>query len=739
MTKSKFVMLAVLFILAFAAGLSGCAAKTENNPGKAHPPSEEEATSAFKKAEIAYSWFTGANQINIEPGGDKKEVNGNKYFLVAQDIAKTRAELYDYLCIYFPETLARELIDKKVMDGYLFEDFDDKLYVFGSFVHIYPYDMVETALDIQYISDEKILLSASIYWENYGLEHYYDYDYQYEKDGKGDWKFINFQLPSKLCVENAVVDDTREQIAADYIKAAEAYSWFDVESLPATNETGTHNGTVYNKVRDDAGFKSVSELETYLKTLFSDDIVSAQLYGSDPAPYADIDGELYVLEGGRGTSIWKIDEELSFLKVNDSKYVVTVTSLVNGNVDSGKMIGAVNYDFNYEYIDERWVFTSFGSTDDFDENSDGIYVFDYNEELIDDARTYDDLKLCYYVLGSGVDYPGGYELGVRLLDHPDDVIKTIAGLYRPWRVQLSYMLGANFARYFSDGDVARFKTLLTEYVTSFETRASVYINISRMYYSVTGEKLMLPDILAELDADDIGKIDFDKAEAEEMASLLNSASKQLVEHEKMSLPYWWVSVYVFVGKQGPFFSEDAIILSAGLERNVVKIRYMGETVYTDNPNLYSLVISVHDHDETIDEEELNRYGAIIQAYFDENIERMKETSPGAGYTGGEVTYFALCGQYDDITDGTVFAYRLGCAYTLEHPESAVWAGGTKLDSKGRISNGRDMYFIAVEQNGEVVHTEVLPYELGYTEDGVLKKADTRTAALIALDDWLNSR
>jgi hypothetical protein len=196
---AAFLLIMVLTV-SLVLGLTACQANERED--SALTPTEEEVITAFREAELVYSWFTGYNQIEAD-SDSVVHVAGDPYYEVRQEGITSRKELCGRLCSYFPEALAQELIDLKVRDGHLFVDIDGRLYVFGGYVGIYTYDMVETELDIEHVSDAKIILSASISWNVDGKVHSCTYDYLYEKDGSGKWVFTNFQLPAKLCVESA--------------------------------------------------------------------------------------------------------------------------------------------------------------------------------------------------------------------------------------------------------------------------------------------------------------------------------------------------------------------------------------------------------------------------------------------------------------------------------------------------------------------------------------------------------
>lgn len=164
-------------------------------------PGSEELVKAFREAELAYSWFNGYSQIEVDPDSIQY-VGEDQYYEVKHEGITSRAQLYGHLCSCFSETLARQLVETRVRDGHLFSDIEGRLHVFGGHVGIYTYDMVETELAIKYVSDVIITLSASISWDAGGKTYYCGHDYRYERGVDGRWRFADFQLPAKICVDS---------------------------------------------------------------------------------------------------------------------------------------------------------------------------------------------------------------------------------------------------------------------------------------------------------------------------------------------------------------------------------------------------------------------------------------------------------------------------------------------------------------------------------------------------------
>ena len=101
----------------------------------------------------------------------------------------------------------------------------------------------------------------------------------------------------------------------------------------------------------------------YLKTLFSDEVVDG-LLPMDGQQYVEIDGQLYVLEGGRGTDVTKGAVTLSVAWPQEAE---SLSCIVRAEVDLldgetlSTVVGSQVYEFPYQRVGDKWVFTQFES------------------------------------------------------------------------------------------------------------------------------------------------------------------------------------------------------------------------------------------------------------------------------------------------------------------------------------------------------------------------------------------
>ncbi|MBE6651193.1 MAG: hypothetical protein E7613_07755 [Ruminococcaceae bacterium] len=156
--------------------------------------------------------------------------------------------------------------------------------------------------------------------------------------------------------------EAEQIVLAAYKSASNAASWFRIASiLEQENEYPTESdewfevdGTRYFKVKQ---FDKYESFIDYLEGLFSKKLTEEFLNSSN-IKYINYGGELYASLGVRGTNIRVGNEYYMVEKVTESKYIVKVTVEVLGD-DAVTVKGNKVFEFPYEYIDDRWVFSAF--------------------------------------------------------------------------------------------------------------------------------------------------------------------------------------------------------------------------------------------------------------------------------------------------------------------------------------------------------------------------------------------
>lgn len=170
------------------------------------------------------------------------------------------------------------------------------------------------------------------------------------------------------------VRPTDEEVLAAYHDAAEAYGWFagylepeldvaDQITLSVAERGGEL--TLYRVTRP--GLSSLDELRVYLKSLFSDEVVD-DLFKNGSATFADgPEGGLYTTGAGRGSDVtkgtvtltveWNGEESLPGCTVKATVQLLTW----DGNGGSPTVSGEQAYEFPYQKVGDKWVFTQFES------------------------------------------------------------------------------------------------------------------------------------------------------------------------------------------------------------------------------------------------------------------------------------------------------------------------------------------------------------------------------------------
>ena len=151
---------------------------------------------------------------------------------------------------------------------------------------------------------------------------------------------------------------TEEEILSAYNRAVAAYEWFDLKPLPDTGETKTIDGRIYCRIST-PGLENLEDLRTYLRGLFSEEIVVRLLEEDEKhPPYLEVEGALYGLPGRREKRTDRGEIRIQVKQEGDTAYVVTATVDLLDD-DRITVTGMESYVFPYELVDGRWVFTNF--------------------------------------------------------------------------------------------------------------------------------------------------------------------------------------------------------------------------------------------------------------------------------------------------------------------------------------------------------------------------------------------
>lgn len=151
---------------------------------------------------------------------------------------------------------------------------------------------------------------------------------------------------------------TEEEILAAYDRAVAAYEWFDVQTLPASEESEVIDGMIYSRV-DYPGLETLEDLKTYLRGLFSEEIVGQLLPDGAARPvYLNVNGVLYGRAVSRSRDPYKGDSRAEVEQIGEEAYFVNVAVELLDK-DQHTVTGLEMYAFPYEQANGRWVFTDF--------------------------------------------------------------------------------------------------------------------------------------------------------------------------------------------------------------------------------------------------------------------------------------------------------------------------------------------------------------------------------------------
>lgn len=170
-----------------------------------------------------------------------------------------------------------------------------------------------------------------------------------------------------------------EAIRRAYYEAEEAYSWFAGYGeagleLDLNDPLTSADITRYRVTRP--GLNTLDSLRAYLKTLFSDEIVDAlvpvvaeeeRLAHPEKYTFAEAEGGLYARPAGRGKDITKgtMALDISWAEGEDPILctVGVTVQLMQWDDQGGSptVVGEQRYEFPYQKVGDKWVFTRFES------------------------------------------------------------------------------------------------------------------------------------------------------------------------------------------------------------------------------------------------------------------------------------------------------------------------------------------------------------------------------------------
>ena len=367
--SKKIIVINILIVILYIS-LFGCKSIGDKNK----VPTTEEVKIAFTKANSLFKMFWGTG-LEVDKNDGYKDENNNVYYAVKYEDIKSLNSLKNYLLNVFSPQIVDELMDI----GFInlpprFVEKNNKLY---QFVYDYSlsmpnYNVAEKELGISKESNTKFnCVTNKILYESDKTEadgKVYTFNYMFEKVAN-KWIFTKYPNIEPFTEQNFDYSNytnkypvyTEMKNTSDlqriWDEAIIANGWFELTSHISTqgdNFVVTKDNILYKRVYNNE-FKTIDDLKNYLLTMFSEEIVKANLSNKR---FISVDGHLYYADWEKGTWFVK-DKDKHIEKINEKKYVFK-WSFVDGfpeDTDKGKKVYTVEYD--YEYINNRWVFTNF--------------------------------------------------------------------------------------------------------------------------------------------------------------------------------------------------------------------------------------------------------------------------------------------------------------------------------------------------------------------------------------------
>ena len=138
-------------------------------------------------------------------------------------------------------------------------------------------------------------------------------------------------------VERAARPLTEEEILDAYDRAVRAFSWFDLETLPYSQDAQVVDGWTYQRV-DYQGMENLADLRAYLRGLFSEELTDQLLATGGARPiYRDVDGALYEFPSSRDRDADKGSVEIQVEQTDEATCWVNVTVELLDQEEIGKL------------------------------------------------------------------------------------------------------------------------------------------------------------------------------------------------------------------------------------------------------------------------------------------------------------------------------------------------------------------------------------------------------------------
>ena len=212
---------------------------------------------------------------------------------------------------------------------------------------------------------------------------------------------------------------------------------------------------------------------------------------------------------------------------------------------------------------------------------------------------------------------------------------------------------------------------------------------------------------------------------ETIAAVIRNAAEHVIALEDIApaeVSWFYADLYLTKNPKGAGTVSDYLQLEAGLTESVVYVHYyepktqVRASCVVEDEQLYWLLRESYNYEEGVVTEVLAPYWDIIHSRAQATVERAH------GLTGYDLLTFR---QVETLSDDahSYDVYYWGAAYQYDDLDNVFFAGGTGLDSQGRIVglNEEETYF-TVRDDGEY---RFVGYEIPFGIGG----ADTQSRCL----------
>ena len=211
--------------------------------------------------------------------------------------------------------------------------------------------------------------------------------------------------------------------------------------------------------------------------------------------------------------------------------------------------------------------------------------------------------------------------------------------------------------------------------------------------------------------------------AEDMASVLNTAAEHRSEQAGQGLNHYTMEIYLSGGPDAYSSSDEHFVFFAGLDENHINGIYFNgkgdsSSMSFEDKTLYWLIRNSYRTEEHVDKDAYAYYRDTLDRRAQRLVSHCVSPSRTDILTGYEVVQFY---QKEVLTDesGSYTVYCWEPAFLADSTDAVPWVGGMCLDADGRVcAYEQYTYFVAKGESGNFPAYRFLFWDLynGETEE-----------------------